>query len=123
MCFLDAIHDVRPEAATELDRLSRLLPDTGTLPVEGGIEGEALRPLDFSPLPDGPLRAALSDDVIATDLRRLASLQQDDGGWIVDFTSHSPAGALEWRGYATVAALKVLRAHQGGSAQGAPRGE
>ncbi|MGH3489212.1 MAG: hypothetical protein ACRDP8_15055 [Actinopolymorphaceae bacterium] len=114
LMFLDAIHALRPEAATELDRLSRLLPDTGTLPVEGGAEGEALHPLDFSPLPDRPLRAALSEDVIAADLRRLASLQQEDGGWIIDFVSRSAAGALEWRGYATVGALKVLRTHQRG---------
>jgi hypothetical protein len=48
--------------------------------------------------------------VIATDRERLAALQQDDGGWIVDFRSVSPATALEWRGYATVRALDVLEA-------------
>jgi hypothetical protein len=37
--------------------------------------------------------------------------QQDDGGWVVDFTACSPAAALDWRGYATVGALTVLRAN------------
>ena len=37
--------------------------------------------------------------------------QQDDGGWVVDFTAYSPAAALDWRGYATVGALTVLRAN------------
>ena len=46
--------------------------------------------------------------MIAADLERLAALQQDDGGWIVDFRSSSPAGSLDWRGYATVRAIDIL---------------
>ena len=34
----------------------------------------------------------------------------DDGGWTVDFDSHSPQAALEWRGYATVRAVTILLA-------------
>jgi hypothetical protein len=30
-------------------------------------------------------------------------------GWIVDFLSISPAGSLDWRGYATVHAVDILR--------------
>jgi hypothetical protein len=59
--------------------------------------------------PDGPARRLFSDELIASDLKRLASLQQDDGGWVVDYLKISPAGALEWRGYATVHAIDVLR--------------
>ena len=33
----------------------------------------------------------------------------DDGGWRVDFGSFSPAAELEWRGYATVQAVSILR--------------
>jgi hypothetical protein len=84
--------------------------ESGTLAVEGGIEGEALHPLDFSPLPGRPLRGLLPPETITTDLARLAALQQDDGGWIVDFTSQTVAGALEWRGYATASAVKILLA-------------
>jgi hypothetical protein len=46
--------------------------------------------------------------VIDADLGRLASEQRDDGGWTVDFAPSSPAGALDWRGYATVRALDIL---------------
>ena len=46
---------------------------------------------------------------VAADLERLAGEQDEDGGWSVDFQSYSPAAALEWRGYATVRALSVLR--------------
>jgi hypothetical protein len=110
--FLDAAYDVLPEAAAELQRLGSCLPATGTLAVEGGAEGEALRPLDISPWPGRPLRNLFSADVITADLDRLAAEQQDDGGWTVDFVSHSAAGALEWRGYATVRAVTILRANQ-----------
>lgn len=110
--FLDAACDMFPGAAAELQRLGAHLPATGTLAVQGGAEGEALRPLDISPRPGRPLRELFTADVIAADLDRLAAEQREDGGWNVDFVSHSPAGALEWRGYATVRAVTILRAHE-----------
>ncbi|SDU13031.1 hypothetical protein [Jiangella alkaliphila] len=109
--FLDAVHDSRPEAAAELERLGRLVPSDGGIPVEGGIEGEAMHLLDLSPEPGRPLRALLDPDAVERDLDRLAALQQDDGGWVVDFDSSSAAGALEWRGYQTVWAVRTLLAH------------
>jgi hypothetical protein len=81
------------------------------MPVKGGAEGEAMRPLDFSPEPRRPLRALLTEDVIAGALDWLAAEQDPDGGWDVDFTVYSPAAALEWRGEATVRALRILQAN------------
>jgi hypothetical protein len=108
--FLDALADSRPsDAARALKRLARFVPRDGTLAVQGGAEGEALRPLDLAPYPGTLSRSLLSDDVIAADLERLAGLQQGDGGWVVDYLKISPAGALDWRGYVTVRALDVLR--------------
>ena len=49
--------------------------------------------------------------MVDADLERLASGQQEDGGWTVDFVSRSPAGKLDWRGYATVDAIAVLSAN------------
>jgi hypothetical protein len=109
--FLDAVCDVSSDAAAELRRLGEHLPASGSLAVEGGTEGEALRPLDISPHPDRPLRKIFAGEVIAADLDRLAAAQQGDGGWAVDFVSRSAAGALEWRGYATVGAVTILRSH------------
>lgn len=109
--FLDAVHERRPEAAAQLERLGALVPADGGLPVEGGIEGEAIHLLDLSPEPGRPLRALLDPAAVERDLDRLEALQQDDGGWEVDFDSSSAAGALEWRGYRTVWAVRTLLAH------------
>ena len=87
------------------------MPADGHVPVHGGAEDETLRPLDLAPEPGSPARALLDPAVVEADLDRLASGQQEDGGWTVDFVSRSPAGKLDWRGYATVDAIAVLRAN------------
>jgi hypothetical protein len=107
--FLDAAHQARPEAAGLIERLGELIPADGLLRVEGGLEDEAIRPLDITPFPDRPVRELFSPDVIAAELERLAGEQRDDGGWTVDYRSYSPAAELEWRGYATVRAATILR--------------
>jgi hypothetical protein len=107
--FLDAAHDSWPGADAELRRLVGFLPESGTLPVEGGIEGESMRPLDFAPFP-GPLRDLMPAGAVRAELAELAERQEDDGGWTVDFAAGSPAAALDWRGYITVHTVKILRA-------------
>jgi len=107
--FLDAAHDSRPEAAPLLERLRKHIPADGLLPVGGGTEDEMMRPLDFAPYPDRPVRALFTAETIATELERLVDQQQDDGGWRVDFRSYSPAAVLEWRGYMTVRAVSILQ--------------
>jgi hypothetical protein len=107
--FADAVHGVLPEADDLLDRLGRYLPADGTVPVQGGSAGEALRPLNFSPEPDDASRRLFAPGVIEADLARVAGEQQVDGGWRVDFTSYSPMADVEWRGYATVDAVGILR--------------
>ena len=108
--FLDALYETRPEETERLlGRLSEFVPADGRVPVSGGTEGETLNPLDFAPYPDRPARTLFSDEVIAADLERLAGLQQDDGGWVVDYLKISPAGSLDWRGYVTVSAVDVMR--------------
>ncbi len=109
--LLDAVHDSEPVAPEQMARLGEHVPADGVVHVGGGTEEEAMRPLDFAPAPDRPVRELFAPEVIAADLERLAGLQQDDGGWRVDFASYSPAAALEWRGHATVRAISVLRAN------------
>ncbi|NJP94450.1 hypothetical protein HCN51_34270 [Nonomuraea sp. FMUSA5-5] len=109
--FLDALYDDHPRAADLLKRLGARIPGDGRVPVEGGTENETLRPLDFAPFPGRPVRDLFEPSVIAADLVRLAGEQQDDGGWTVDYARISPAGSLEWRGAATVSAVRILRAN------------
>jgi hypothetical protein len=105
--FLDAVHD-----GDRLARLGEYVPRDGRLAVTGGLADEALRPVDLAPEPGRPARALLDEDAVAADLDRLSAEQEEDGGWSVDFQSYSPAAALEWRGYATVRALSILRANE-----------
>jgi hypothetical protein len=119
--FVDALHESRPaEAERLLGRLGEFVPPDGKLRVTGGTEDETLHPLDMAPHPGRPARTLFPDEVVAADLERLAALQQDDGGWIVDFRSSSPAAALEWRGYTTVRAIDILDRGLGASARPAP---
>lgn len=106
MKLVDALGDTRL-----VEKLGRFVPEDGVLAVGGGIEGEAMRPLDFAPDPGGPARKLFRSDVVEADLRRVAGGQHDDGGWRVDYTSYSPAAALEWNGLFTVATLGLLRAN------------
>jgi hypothetical protein len=109
--FLDAAAPASHEAAALVEALRPHVPDDGLLHVAGGAEDEFMRPLDFAPFPGGPARSLFAGGVVEAELDRLASGQQPDGGWRVDFGSFSPAAALEWRGHATVQALTVLRAN------------
>jgi hypothetical protein len=109
--LLDALHGKDERAAAELERLGAFLPASGTMSVAGGAEDEKMTPLDFSPEPDRPLRELFAPEVIAADVERLAAEQQPDGGWDVDWHVYSPAAALEWRGDATVRAVRTLKSN------------
>jgi hypothetical protein len=98
-------------AAEQLERLSALIPPDGRLSVAGGAPDESLHVLDLSPLPGTPLRAHLARERVDRDLDRLEDERTDDGGWVPDFGSFSPAAAEEWKGMRTVAAVQVLRAN------------
>ena len=109
--LLDEIADGEPAAAPLLERLGAAIPPDGSLRVQGGAPDEYIRPLDFSPLPDRPVRRLLDPDAVAADLERLAGRQGGDGGWDVDHTPNSPAAVLDWRGHITVRTLAILQAN------------
>jgi hypothetical protein len=106
---LAAAAHMRPEADAVIERLAAPIPESGRLHVRGGLPDEFMRPLDFAPFPDGAARRRLSGEAVAADVERLASAQQNDGGWPLEFQSYSPAAALEWRGHLTVNALSLLK--------------
>jgi hypothetical protein len=107
--LLDAAHEHDAAARALLARLAGYVPADGRVRVVGGLPDETLWPLDLAPEPGRPARTILDEATVAADLERLVSEQGGDGGWSVDFQSYSPAAALEWRGYATVRALSILR--------------
>jgi len=107
--FLDAVAYHAPAARPLLEKVARFVNHDGPTPVAGGAADEVLHLLEFSPYADAPSRGLFAAGAVAADLERLAGRQQPDGGWTVSFTSYSPAAALDWRGYATVQAVTVLR--------------
>jgi hypothetical protein len=108
--LLDAAPE-RFDVDADLEVLSRRIADDGVLRVEGGAEGEALRPLDLAPRPEHAARRLFSDEVIEHELERLAAGQLADGGWEFDWAHWNPASVYEWRGLVTVNALTTLRAY------------
>lgn len=108
---LDGLADDRPEILPLLRAVGSVIPPDGVVHVAGGLPDEVMRPIDFAPLPDRPVRELFRSEVVAADLDRLAGRQQDDGGWPEEFRAYSPAAALEWRGYLTVYAVSVLIAN------------
>lgn len=75
-----------------------------------GAPGHHIGPLEVAPFPGDPGRAFLPADAVEAHLDALAARQQDDGGWEVNFEPISPAAVAEWRGWATLNALLMLRA-------------
>ncbi|WP_436774473.1 hypothetical protein [Yinghuangia sp. YIM S09857] len=108
---MEAVRAAHPDAAEALDVLAAHVPADGMVHVDGGTENEYMRPLDFAPLPGTPARRLLASADISGELERLERGQHDDGGWTVEYARISPAGAMEWRGHATVRALGLLRAN------------
>lgn len=104
--FLDAVGDVE-----RLEQVRDRIPASGRLPVEGGVEGEAMTLLDLAPTPDRHARRLFTDEQVRAALDELETGQRDDGGWDFDWLAWSPVAAHEWRARLTVDALITLRAN------------
>jgi hypothetical protein len=111
VAFLDAVPDeARAEAA--LQRIGPRLPEDGLVALDPAqVTGETFTPLDYSPRPELRSRRMFAPEAIDAHLDALAAGQQDDGGWTFPWPAWAPAAELDWRGYVTVDALKVLSAN------------
>lgn len=105
--FLDAVPD-DDRANAALDSLASRIDPSAFSP-SGGVEGEALGPLDISPRPRSRSRALFSEDQIEAHLTAVEAEQQQDGGWMFDWLAWSPAQTNDWRGTVTIRALTWLR--------------
>jgi hypothetical protein len=105
--FLDAVPDEERARAAIASLATRVDP-SAVAPV-GGVEGEALRPLDLSPRPRSRSRGLISQSQVDAHLDAVESEQQEDGGWMFDWLAWSPAQTTDWRGNVTIRALTWLR--------------
>jgi hypothetical protein len=105
--FLDAVPDEQRARAAIASLSDRV--DTSAVAPMGGVEGEALRPLDLSPRPGSRSRILIGEDQIEAHLDAVESEQRQDGGWMFDWRAWSPAQTTAWRGIVTIRALTWLR--------------
>jgi hypothetical protein len=111
VAFLDAVPD-EARAVAALDRLGPRLVEDGLVAIDPAeLTGETFTPLHYSPRPALRSRRMFPPEAIDAHLDTLAAGQQDDGGWTFPWPAWAPAVELDWRGYVTIDALKVLRAN------------
>src|SRR5580692_2797801 len=110
LAFLEQVPD-RGRAADAFERVGPLLFSCGLVALDPEAAGETFSPLDFAALPGSIARPLFDADTIEAHLDHLAGAQGDDGGWMFNWPSWSPAAESDWRGFLTVDALRVLRAN------------
>jgi hypothetical protein len=108
--FLDHVPD-RDRAEAAFAKVGGLTLEQGLVALDPAATGEAHFPLDYAPAPGTMARRLFSDDVLDAHLDHLVASQQPDGGWLVNWPAWTEAAGLEWRAWATVRNLAVLRAY------------
>ncbi|MET9588506.1 hypothetical protein ABZY10_36575 [Streptomyces sp. NPDC006539] len=121
VAFLDGAPD-RARAEAAADRLGRLVREQrlavldperrAEYPVAAGYApGEHHFPYDYARTPDSLARRWFTDEELERSLDHLASEQQADGGWPLNWRQWAPGTALEGRPLVTLKALLTMRAH------------
>jgi hypothetical protein len=101
-----------PDADRANEALDKLAPALAPLnAADADPSAEVTSPLDLAPTPDVRSRRLFDDATIGRQLDALEAAQEADGGWTVPWPDWNPAAALEWRGVATLNALRLLRAN------------
>jgi hypothetical protein len=110
LAFLEHVPD-RARAQDAFELAGPLLLSRGLVALDPEAPGETHSPLDFAPLPNSIARRLFGAATIEAHLDHLAGAQRDDGGWMFNWPSWSPAAESDWRGFLTVDALRILRAN------------
>ena len=108
--FLQHVPD-RDRAREAFGRVGPLIIERKLVALDPEASGEVHGVLDFAPEPDSLARSLFDDVTVKAHLDHLAQAQREDGGWTFNWPAWSPAAELDWRGFLTVDALRVLRAN------------
>jgi len=108
--FLQHVPD-RDRAREVFGQVGPLLIERNLVTLDPEAPGEVHGVLDFAPEPDSLARSLFDDVTVKAHLDHLAQAQRDDGGWTFNWPAWSPTAELDWRGFLTVDALRVLRAN------------
>jgi hypothetical protein len=101
----------RDRAREVFGRVGPLILERNLVTLDPEATGEVHGVLDFAPEPDSLARALFDDATVQAHLDHLARGQKEDGGWTFNWPAWSPAAELDWRGFLTVDALRLLRAN------------
>lgn len=108
--FLDFVAD-RSRAAKVFAHVGPKMLEQKMVALTPTTEDDMHSPLDFAPYPQSLARRLFSDEVIQKHLDALASAQQEDGGWLINWLDWNAASTLESRATVTIGALMTLRAY------------
>ncbi len=108
--FLEYVPE-RERAEQAFARIGPKILEQHLVALDPAEPGEVHTPLNFAPRPDSLARRLFTDEIIDAHLDALVAAQQEDGGWPINWHVWTPATGLEWRGWATIEALKTLRAY------------
>jgi hypothetical protein len=110
LAFLQHVPD-RDRAREVFGRVGPLILERNLVALDPEAPGEVHGVLSFAPEPDSLARALFDDATVQAHLDHLAQGQKEDGGWTFNWPAWSPAAELDWRGFLTVDALRLLRAN------------
>jgi hypothetical protein len=109
-CLLESL----PSKTTADDlfgKLAKELLEADFFCADVPVTGYGLTPLTFAPTPDSYCRRIFADSQIDAHLKDLASKQQEDGGWPIQWEPPGEMAKWEWRSHWTLSALSTLRAY------------
>lgn len=110
-CLLESLPN-SSKVDTLYDKLSGELFKARFFCLEVPVRQYGLTPHDFAPTPNSYCRRLFSTEQMEGHLEELATKQQEDGGWPIQWEPPGETAKLEWRAHVTVKALHILHAYR-----------